>query len=72
MSLSSPTKVNPPLKKAGSIMAFVIRYFTIMDLQSDAPRRKMSTHLKEIMEDGETFGWPVVRAYHAFWLQHLD
>ena len=32
----------------------------------------MSTHLTEIMEDGETFRWPVVRAYHAVWLQHLE
>ena len=32
----------------------------------------MSGHLQEMMEDGETFGWPVVRAYHAVWLQHLE
>ena len=24
------------------------------------------------MEDEETFGWPIVRAYHAVWLQHLE
>ena len=32
----------------------------------------MSTHFKEIMEDGETFGWPTVGAYHMVWLQHLE
>ena len=32
----------------------------------------MSAHLKEIMEDGETFGWPTVRAYNAVWLQHIE
>ena len=32
----------------------------------------MSAHLKEIMEDGETFTWPMVRAYHAVWLQHIE
>ena len=36
-----------------------------MDLQSEALRRKMSAYLKEIMEDGETFRWLMVRAYHA-------
>ena len=39
-----------------STMAFVTGYRTIMDLQSEPLRRKMSAHLKEIMEDGETFG----------------
>ena len=32
----------------------------------------MSAHLKEIMEDGETFRWPTVRAYNVVWLQHLE
>ena len=32
----------------------------------------MSAHLKELMEDCEHFGWPMVRAYHAVWLQHID
>ena len=53
-------------------MAFVTGFLTIMDLQSDVLRRKMSAHLKEIMEDCETFRWPMVRAYHAVWLQHLE
>ena len=37
----------------------------------DTLRDKMAIHLQEMMEDGETFGWPVVRAYHAAWLQVL-
>ena len=53
-------------------MAFVTGLLTIMDLQSEALRRKMSAHLKEIMEDGETFGCPMGRAYHTVWLQHLE
>ena len=32
----------------------------------------MSAHFQEMMEDGETFGWPVVRAYHVVWLRHLE
>ena len=54
-----------------SIRAFVNRFLTIMALQSDALRIKMSAHLLEVVEDGETFRWPVVRVYHVVWLQHL-
>ena len=54
------------------IMVFVTGFITIMDLQPEALRRRMSAHLKEIMGDGETFGWPVVRAYLVVWLQHLQ
>ena len=31
----------------------------------------MLTHLKEIMEDGEAYGWLVVWSYNVAWLQHL-
>ena len=62
----------PAAYESLSIIAFVTGYLTIMDLQSEALKRKMSAHLQEIMEDGETFGWPMVRAYHAVWLQHLE
>ena len=43
-----------------------------MSLQKDTLRDKMAIHLQEMMEDGETFGWPVVRVYHMAWLQHLE
>ena len=55
-----------------SAMAFDNGYLTIMSLQKDALRIKMATHLQEMMEDGETFGWPLVKAYHAVWFQHLE
>ena len=25
-----------------------------------------------MMEDGDTFVWPMIRVYHAVWLQHLE
>ena len=50
-----------------SAMAFVKRFLNIMFLQKDALRIKMAAHLQEILEDGETFGWPMVRAYHVVW-----
>ena len=53
-------------------MAFVNGYLTIISLQKDTLRDKMAIHLQQIMEDGETFGWPVVRAYYTAWLQHLE
>ena len=31
----------------------------------------MAVHLQEMMEDGETFGWPMFRAYHTVLRQHL-
>ena len=57
-----------------SSMAFENGYLTIMHMshQKDTLRDKMPIHLIEMMEDGETFGWPVVKAYHAAWLQHLE
>ena len=32
----------------------------------------MLTLLQELMKDGEQYGWPAVRAYHATWLQHME
>ena len=32
----------------------------------------MVAHLQELMEDGERYGWPAVRAYHAAWLQYME
>ena len=49
-------------------MAFATGYMTIMDLQSDTIRKLMWTHLKELIHDGERFGWSTVRDYHAVWL----
>ena len=46
-------------------MAFFTGYLTIIDLQSEPLRKKISVHLKELIEDGGTFGWPMVRAYHV-------
>ena len=46
--------------------------FSIMAFQMDTIRNKMTIHLHEIMEDGEIFRWPVVQAYHAAWLKHLE
>ena len=61
----------PAVYKSLSAMAFINGYLTIMSLLKDSLRYKMAVHLQEI-EDGETFGWPVVRVYNTVWLQHLE
>ena len=35
-------------------------------------RLREPPHLQELMEDRDHYGWPVVRAYHAAWLQHIE
>ena len=32
----------------------------------------MWAHLKDLMHNGQRFGWPIVRNYHAIWLQHIE
>ena len=57
-----------------SSMAFVTVYMTVMDLQSHSIRNHMWAHLRDLMHDGECFGWPTVRnrKFHAVWLQHME
>ena len=43
-----------------------------MSLKKDSLRDKMAVYLQEMMEDRETFGWSMVRAYNVVWLQHLE
>ena len=61
----------PVVYESISYMAFINGYLSIMSLQKDTLMDKMTIHLQEMMEDGETFGWPVVRAYHTAWFQDL-
>ena len=72
MSWCPHQRVEPAVYDSMSSMAFVNGYLAIMSLQKDTLRDKMAIHLQEMMEDGETFRWPVVRAYHSVWLQHLE
>ena len=41
-------------------------------LQPESIKARMLTHLHEMMDDGEAYGWPIVRSYHAAWLQHVE
>ena len=53
-------------------MAFVNGYLTVRLRELPHIQALVLDHLQELMEDGEHYGWPVVRAYHATWLQHIE
>ena len=55
-----------------SSIAFVHGYITVMAKKLSRIRTFMLSHLQEIMEDREMYGWQVVRAYHAAWLRHIE
>ena len=58
----------PAVYDSLSSMAFINGYLTIMSLSMGTLRDKMASHLNDMMENGKTFRWPVVRAYHVAWL----
>ena len=52
-------------------MAFVSGYLIVMDSQHQDTKAFLDSHLQDIMEDVEAYGWPVVRDFHSTWLQHI-
>ena len=62
----------PAIYEKLSSMAFVGGYLTVMFSEHPHIKAVMLDHLKELMEDGEYYGWPVVRDYHAVWLQYME
>ena len=67
-----PHSAQPIVYEHISSMVFVDGYITVMGKESPRNRAIMLTHLQELMEDGEKYGWPAARAYHAAWLQHIE
>ena len=53
-------------------VAFLIGYLAVMVLESDQVKEGMLAHLQEMMQDGEVYGWSMVRSYHAACPQHLE
>ena len=43
-----------------------------MDSQPQVTRTLMDSHLQDLMEDGEAYGWLVVRDFHSTWLQYIE
>ena len=64
----TPT-AQPVAYKNISSMAFVDGYIIVMTREPLLIKKLMLAHLQELMEDGECYRWPAVRAYHAPWLQ---
>ena len=50
-----------------SSMAFVNGYLTVMLRETPHIKALMLDYIQELMEDGERYGWPVFRVYHAGW-----
>ena len=55
-----------------SAMLFVNGYLEVLAMVKDDTEELMLSHLQELMANGEAYRWPVVLAYHAAWLQHLE
>ena len=53
-------------------MMFVNGYLEVLARMVQDTKVHMLSHLQWLMADGEVYGWPVVLAYHAAWLQHLE
>ena len=62
----------PATYKQLSSMAFVSGYLTVQLREHQCIQELMIEHLQEQMEDGEHYGWPMVRVYHAAWLQNIE
>ena len=55
-----------------SIPMFVQGYRIVMKGDVGAIMEKMATHLDELMNDAELYGWERVRAYHRVRLNQLE
>ena len=53
-------------------MAFINGYLMVRLREPPRIQALMLEHLQELMEDWEHYGWPVVRAYHATWIQNIE
>ena len=53
-------------------MAFVNGYISVMAMEMEQVKVRMLSHLQEMMEDGEAYGWPAILSYDAAWLQHFE
>ena len=62
----------PPIYLDMSIALFTNGYLGVAAAESGPIREYMLEHLQELMEDVESYGWKVVRDYHAAWLQLLE
>ena len=57
-----------------SVFEFMHGYIDILNRKAtgEATKAVMLTHLQELMEDGESFSWEVVRSYHGVLLREIE
>ena len=55
-----------------SVMACLRGNLIVMDSQPQDTKALMDSHLADLMEDREVYGWPLVRDFHSTWLQHIE
>ena len=72
MKLFTHYQPSQPPTNSSPACFFVDDYLTVIFREHLHIKALMLDHLQELMEDGEHYGWPVVRAYHASWLQHIE
>ena len=53
-------------------MGFVNGYLTVIARETENIKDRMLSHLQELMEDGQHYGWATVRSYHVALLQNLE
>ena len=66
------TSAQPATYEQIATMAFVNGYLMVRLREPPSIQALMLEHLQELMEDGEHYGWLVVRPYHAPWLQNIE
>ena len=78
IKLSGPMNTCTPLKDSHPCMSpcapwlLLMGYMTIMDMQPAPIRKHMWVHFRDLMHDGQRFGWPAIRNFHGVWLQHIE
>ena len=62
----------PAVYEEMSVTLFVSGLLMVMAREKIAIKPYMLQHMQELMEDAESYGWELIRAYHAIWLQQLE
>ena len=60
------------IQHEGKVKVLVEGYLTVMSRETLHIKVCMLNHLQELMEDSKHYGWPVIRACNAAWLQHVE
>ena len=62
----------PPIYADMSFALFTNTFMCVAAAESVVVKDYIYSHLQELMEDVEVYGWKVVKDYHAAWLQFME